>query len=158
MYKRQDLQQYTNGSSNGDKQNGWQYAIRNQQLCRSKDGGNWKTVSQTTAEWFGILDGQVYYLHRTPNGIGVLYQVNDAGQDKRILKETVDAVAIQDGYPVSYTHLYGAMPSHIWSAWNAIIRQIHIISSRLLCLCRRWSRSWVLVKLRQRETLAISYS
>ena len=55
-------------------------------------------ISQTTAEWFGILDGQVYYLHRTPNGIGVLYQVNDAGQDKRILKENVDAVAIQDGY------------------------------------------------------------
>lgn len=93
-----DLQQYTNGSSNGDKQNGWQYAIRNQQLCSSEDGGNWKTISQTTADWFGILDGQVYYLHRTPNGIGVLYQVNGAGQDKRILKENVDAVAIQDGY------------------------------------------------------------
>lgn len=53
-----NLALYTNGSSTGDRQNGWQYAIRDGKLCRSQNEGSWQIYSQKSATWFGLLDEQ----------------------------------------------------------------------------------------------------
>ncbi len=93
-----DLTRYTNGSSTGDRQNGYQYALREGKLCRSEDGKRWQVYGQKSAAWFGLLNGQVYYLHKTDKGVGELYKASSSGQDQLLLEENVRAATIQDGY------------------------------------------------------------
>lgn len=92
------LQRYSNGSSSGDRQNGWKYAIRDNRFCRCQDSGAWQVYSQNTASWFGLLHGNVYYLHKDKQGEGTLYQAEGKPQDNILIKEYVDAVTIADEY------------------------------------------------------------
>lgn len=92
------LQRYSNGSSSGDRQNGGKYAIRDNWLCRCQDSGAWQVYSQNTASWFGLLHGNVYYLHKDKQGEGTLYQAEGKLQDNILIKEHVDTVTIADEY------------------------------------------------------------
>lgn len=96
-----DLRQYVNGSSQGDKQDGWQYKLSDDgRLTRTQDGKVWQTYSTTTADWFGLLDGQVYYLHKDGKNGNQLYQATGNKADKLLMSDKVRAATIQDGYLV----------------------------------------------------------
>lgn len=106
-----DLTRYINGASDGDRHNGGQYALKDNKLCRSLDGSSWQPYSQKSAAWFGLLEGQIYYLHKTDKGIGELYKASGMGHDQLLLEENVRAATIQDGYllcMLEHTEDYGA--------------------------------------------------
>lgn len=62
------------------------------------DGTNERKQSdRPVADWFGEIDGFVYYTAADANGRLQLYQANPSGEDTPVLSEFVDSVQIGDG-------------------------------------------------------------
>ncbi len=93
-----DLSRFTNGSSMGAEQDGWHYAIRQGQLSRSRSDSDWQVCADQSANWFGLLEGQVYYTHQNADGSQALYQVKERADDQLLMKDNVRQATIQNGY------------------------------------------------------------
>ncbi len=93
-----DLTRFTNGSSTGAEQDGWLYALRQGQLSRSQNGSAWQVYADQSANWFGLLEGQVYYTHQKADGSLELYQAGGNADDRLLMKDKVRQATIQNGY------------------------------------------------------------
>lgn len=95
-----NLADYVNGSSQGNRQGQWTYAIRNQVLSRSTNGSDWTAYSAGKASWYGLVGNHVYYIQPIDSQNGHLYRATGSSTDQKLTDEKIRATTIQDGHIV----------------------------------------------------------
>lgn len=149
-----NLDDYVNGKSDGDKQDGWQYKLQDGKLCRSQDGITWTQYSEHTANWYGLLNGNVFYLHESAEGKQYLYQATGSMQDKRLTSDAVTDVSLQDGYLVCKMEHGGNYGVCIYSGAGELVlavanhaTQVSIGANTVLITTSEQENSWESMKI-----------